>query len=241
MDSTLARLVAELDSDSTETAEDAQHALIARGPTVLGAVIAATPRMAPFGQLCAIEVFNAFDDARPADVLIGLLESDSDTVRSWSAEALATLGIVRAVPAVRRAYERFRRHGDDPSYSEGVALRQALTDLGAREQVLPPRAAELLREVGDRTPAWPTVHLAEVVGELAAHRQAILYAQFWHVRSDGRLSWTKGPDLSWEVDRRVPWEQTVADCRDYALLVAQEADKAPDLVATLEWIDASDL
>ncbi|GAA4839684.1 hypothetical protein [Kitasatospora terrestris] len=239
MDSTLASLVAELDSDSTETAEDAQHALIARGPAVLDAVIAATPHLAPFGQLCAIEVFNAFDDPRPADVLIALLGSESDVVRSWSAEALASLGVIRAAPAVRSAFDRFRQSGDDPSCSEGVALRQALTDLGARQAVLPARAAELLRSPSELT--WPTADLAEVVAEFAAHRQAILCVQFWRADPNGHRYWTKGPDLSWEVDRRLPWEQTVADCRDFALLVAAEADKSPNLVATLEWIDESDL
>lgn len=57
----VARLMGELDADSSEAAEDAQHALIALGPQVLD-----------HGQLCAIEVFSAPGDPRPGDVLIDM-------------------------------------------------------------------------------------------------------------------------------------------------------------------------
>ncbi|MEV6212227.1 HEAT repeat domain-containing protein [Kitasatospora sp. NPDC051914] len=201
---------------------------------MLDAVIAETPHLGSFGQLCAIEVFNAFDDPRPADVLIALLESDNAVVREWSAEALARLPVQRAVPALLAAHEAFRRRGEDPSYSEGERLRWALTDLGARVPVLPPRATELSLDPAAPDPEWRTAHLAEVVEELAAHHQAVLYLTFWRVGPDGRRrSWVSGPGLSWEVDRRLPWAQTVADCRDYALLIAAEAPDSPDVVAAV--------
>ncbi|MFE4974293.1 HEAT repeat domain-containing protein [Kitasatospora sp. NPDC056651] len=240
MDSMITRRVRELDADSTEVAEDAQYGLIALGPQVLDELIAATPRLGMFGQLCAIEVFNALKDPRPADVLIGLLDSESATVRQWAAEALAGLGVQRAVPAIRRVYEAFRQREESPDDSEGTGLRWALTDLGAREPVLPPRAAALRAPLKDPNPAWPTACLAEVIEDLAAHGQAVLYFQVWRVERD-TLHGGGGPDLDWDVDRRLPWERIVADCRDWALLAAEETDKAPGLVATVCWIDASDL
>ncbi|MEV0190672.1 HEAT repeat domain-containing protein [Kitasatospora purpeofusca] len=161
MDSTIAQRVGELDADSSEVAEDAQYALIAMGPEVLAELTAATPRLGSFGQLCAIEVFTALKDPRPGSALIDLLESENATVRQWAATALADLGIQRAVPALRRAYEAFRQRGEAPDDCEGTALRRALTDLGAREPVLPPRAAALRASPDILDQAWPTAHLAE--------------------------------------------------------------------------------
>ncbi|HET6359306.1 HEAT repeat domain-containing protein [Streptomyces sp.] len=177
MESVIAQRVSDLDADSSDVAEDAQHALIAMGPQVLDHVIAAAPGLGAFGQLCAIEVFSALGDPRPGDVLIGMLDSDDTVVRQWAAEALAELGLRRAVPHLRRTYETFRQSGEAPDHSEGVALRWVLTDLGARDVVLPPRAAALRRPVDGLGLAWPTAHLVETIEELADHKQAVLYFQ----------------------------------------------------------------
>ncbi|MEU1696167.1 HEAT repeat domain-containing protein [Streptomyces hirsutus] len=74
-------------------------------------------------------------------MLIDLLNSENSTVRQWAAEALADLEIQRAVPGLQRAYEAFRQRGEAPDDSEGVAFRGALSDLDARDDVVPPRAA----------------------------------------------------------------------------------------------------
>ncbi|MGW3084127.1 HEAT repeat domain-containing protein [Streptomyces sp. NPDC001110] len=241
MDSTVTQWVGELDADSSEVASDAQHALIAMGPEVLDELIAAAPHLGAFGQLCAIEVFTALKDPRPGEVLIGLLESENATVRQWAAEALADLEIQGAVPALQRAYEAFRQRGEAPDDSEGVALRWALTDLGARGVVIPPRAAALRASLDNLDPAWPTVHLAEVIEDLAAHDQAVLCFQVWRIKQDNGAFGGHGPGIDWDIDRQLSWAQIVADCRDWALLAAEMTDKAPDLVATICWIDASDL
>ncbi|MFD8695172.1 HEAT repeat domain-containing protein [Kitasatospora purpeofusca] len=241
MNSTIAQLVGELDADSSEVAEDAQYALIAMGPDVLAQLTAATPRLGVFGQLCAIEVFTALKDPRPGSLLIDLLESGNATVRQWAATALADLGIKGAVPALRRAYEAFRQRGEAPDDSEGTALRWALTDLGARKPVLPPRAAALRASPDTLDPAWPTAHLAEVIEDLAAHDQAVLHFQVWRIKQDKGAYRDHGPAVDWDVDRRSPWDRIVADCRDWALLAAEATEKAPDLIATICWIDASDL
>lgn len=149
----IARRVGELDAESSEVAEDAQHALIAMGSAVLEELIAAVPGLGPFGQLCAIEVVSALRDPQPGDVLVDLLDSENSTVRQWAAEALADLGNQRAVPGLQRTNEAFRRRGEAPDDSEGVALRWALSELGARDVVLPPRAAALRRSVECLDPA----------------------------------------------------------------------------------------
>ncbi|MET9890434.1 hypothetical protein ABZZ47_09505 [Streptomyces sp. NPDC006465] len=241
MNGTVTQRVGELDADSSEVAEDAQHALIAMGPEVLDELIAAAPHLGAFGQLCAIEVFTALKDPRPGDVLVGLLDSENATVRQRAAEALADLEIQRAVPALQRAYEAFRQRDEAPDDSEGVALRWALADLGAREIVIPPRAAALRASLDNLDPAWPTAHLAEVIEDLAAHDQAVLYFQVWRIGQDNGAFGGHGPGIDWDIDRQLSWRQIVAECRDWSLLAAEATDKAPDLVATICWIDASDL
>ncbi|MEU5593748.1 HEAT repeat domain-containing protein [Streptomyces sp. NPDC020298] len=244
MEDEISRLVAGLDADSSEVAEDAQHALTALGTDVLEPLIAAAPALDPFGQLCAIEVFTALGDPRPADVLIGMLASESATVRQWAAEALAELGVRRAVPGLWQAYDAFRRRGEAPDDSEGEALRRALTELGARRDVLPARSSALRRPDGALNDLWPVGRLPEVIRDLADHGQAVLYFQIWEVRPDGRRLWSRGPGIDWDPDRGRPWSEIVAHCRDWALLAAEAAEAAevaPDRVATISWIDAADL
>ncbi|MFD4909316.1 hypothetical protein [Kitasatospora purpeofusca] len=69
----------------------------------------------------------------------------------------------------------------------------------------------------------------------------MLYFQVWRIKQDNMVYGGHGPGIDWDVDRRLPWARIVADCRDWALLAAEATDKAPDLIATICWIDASDL
>ncbi|MFC8828467.1 hypothetical protein ACFT9I_24325 [Streptomyces sp. NPDC057137] len=241
MENVIALRVGELDAASGEVAEDAQHALIAMGPQVLDQLILAAPGFGSFGQLCAIEIFRALGDPRPGDVLIGMLGSDNTVVRQWAADALAELEIRRAVPCLRQTYEAFRRSGEAPDHSEGVALRSALNDLGARDVVLPPRTAALRRPVEGLGLVWPTIHLGEAVQDLADHGQAVLHFSLWRVDADGSAHGWLDQGIDWAVDRRDPWPRIVADCRDWALLAAEATDQAPDRVAVICWIDAADL
>ncbi|MGW3209202.1 HEAT repeat domain-containing protein [Streptomyces sp. NPDC001135] len=138
-------------------------------------MIAAAPALNPFGQLCSIEVFTALADPRPADILIGMLSSESAAVRQWASEALAALGVRRAVPRLRQAYDAFLRRGEGPDDSEGEGLRWALTARGARETVLPPRSAALRGSGGALKGLWPVGHPPEVIRDLADHGQAVLF------------------------------------------------------------------
>ncbi|MGW7426169.1 HEAT repeat domain-containing protein [Streptomyces sp. NPDC054813] len=241
MEDEIARTVAQLDAESTEVAEEAQHTLIALGPQVLEPLIAAAPALNPFGQLCAVEVFTALGDSRPADTLIGMLGSESATVRQWAAEALADLGVQRAVPRLWQTYDAFLRRGEALDDSEGEGLRWALTELGARETVLPRRSAALCDTGGAPKGLWPVEHLPEVIRDLADHGQAVLYFQVWEVTFDGGRRGVRGPGIDWTVDRDRPWSGCVASCRDWALLAAEAVDMAPGRVVTISWIDAADL
>ncbi len=73
MDESIDDLLAQLDADRSEVAEDAQHALMTLGSQVIEPLMGKVPQLGCFGQLCAIEVFNALGDVRPVDVLIELL------------------------------------------------------------------------------------------------------------------------------------------------------------------------
>lgn len=111
--------------------------------------MAAAPSLGRFAQLCAIELFQEIGDARAGDVLIPMLDSAEDTVRDWAAQAVGELGVRQAVPAWQRAYAAVKERGPPLDWTEPLSIRMALTELGARNEVVPPRVAELERQ--DRT------------------------------------------------------------------------------------------
>jgi hypothetical protein len=241
LDARIHQWVADLGSENTEVAESAQHGLAHLGPRVLDRVVAAVPRLGRFGQLCAIEIFTELGDPGPAAALIELLASEHTTVREWAAEALAELRIEHAVPAIQAAYAAFRRSGERPDHSEGVGLRRALTVLGARDRALPPEAAALQTAMAPFEQAWPFEHLEHVIDRLAEHSQAVLYFQLWQILPDGRAIWQRGSEIDWGIDRNLSWSQIVSDCRDWAQLAATAITPRADLVATVEWIAATDV
>lgn len=255
--SEIAARVRELDSESAEDAEDAQYALIRLGPRVLDQLIAAVPGTGAFGQLCAIEVFNALKDPRPGEVLTGLLDSADPVVRQWAAESLGELGIRAAVPRLAALYASLLAAGADPLELECEAVRWALTELGGRREVLPPRAAALARRYealqGGR--AWPVPALAEAARDLAGHGQAVYGFGFWRIEEGGSaFSSDRGIDWASEVDWTAPWPEVVAACRAWALPAAESAGSGSGsgpgpgrrarpgsvLVARIDWVDASD-
>ncbi len=88
---------------------------------------------------------------------------------------------------------------------------------------------------------WRSFPEAEVIRELAVARQAVLYFQLWRSRGDSGLYWADSPEISWAVDRLQPWETTVEECRDWALLAVGDVRPTEELVAMISWIDSSDL
>jgi HEAT repeat protein len=232
----IARLIGLLDDDSADVAEDAKAKLISIGHAVIEPLIAALTSLERYGQLSAIEIFEHCGNAAAGPVLAQLLSSEHGTVREWSALALAQLSIQDAVPALRAAYRRQRVSGDGPDFTEAVAIRHALTVLGARRAVVPPLTASLRAPVTSLDQAWPAERLEEVINELAGYRQAVLYLQVWEV-SDRGVFWQRHDMLDRDFDWAAPWPQLVAEAREYALLEAAFIPRRENLAATVEWID----
>jgi hypothetical protein len=231
-DAAIAELVEGLGDDDTNRAQDAQLALESYGARALPQLLAATLSLDRFGQLCAIELLEGIGDRRAAAVLIPLLGSEHDTVREWAAAALGALGADEAVPDLQRAYERAKTRGIPLEWTEPVAYRRALTQLGARRPVLPP-PAEALRADTAGGPRWRPCDLPAVLDALAEARQIVLYFQYW---TRGR--WTETP--GWEVDWTLPWAELVELAHSLARAAALAAGAPDETVVTVEWIDESD-
>ncbi|MGV9563529.1 hypothetical protein [Streptomyces sp. NPDC003480] len=84
-------------------------------------------------------------------------------------------------------------------------------------------------------------HLPEVIRDLGDHGQAVLSFQIWELTPNGGRRGVDGPGIDWDADRDRPWPETVASCRDWALLATEAVDAAPERVAAIPWIDATDL
>ncbi|MFE5862474.1 hypothetical protein ACFQ77_18255 [Streptomyces virginiae] len=56
-----------------------------------------------------------------------------------------------------------------------------------------------------------------------------------------RPRWVRGPGLDRELDWTAPWEQLVAQAREWSPLEATEAPVGGDVFVVPEWIDRSDL
>jgi hypothetical protein len=213
--------------------------LISIGVEVVEPLAAAVPLLKRFGQLSAIEAFEHLGDAAAGPVLIDLLSSEHSTVREWSALAIAQLDVRDAAPALQAAYQRLRVSGGRLDDSEAVAIRRVLTELGTRDEVVPPLMASLRVPAGSLARAWPVDRLAELINELADHRQAVLYFLLYSVTDSGAF-WRGHESLDREFDRRTPWPAVVAAARESALLEAAFVPQLPNLFVELEWIDESD-
>lgn len=230
-------LIAVLDGDDWNAGEQALAELESLGPDVLEPLMEAAPRFQRFGQLCAIQLFEHISDARAGAVLIPMLRDDDEAVRTWAARALGGLDVREATPELRRAYEAVRVRGTPLDWSEPDALRDALRDLGAREEVIPDGVAELAVSERMITRGWPVEHLPEVIAELADARQLVLYFMFW-TRWRDTHRWQDSP--SWELDWSLPWDALVEAARRDALAAAREAGTPADTIATVTWLDESD-
>ncbi len=239
MEEEVRRLIALLDDDSTEVAEDAKAALISIGIEVLKPLATAMPSLKRYGQLSAIEAFEHLGDATVGPVLIDLLNSEHDTVREWSASAIAQLGVRTAGPALQAAYQRLRTEGRRLDDSEAVTIRRVLTELGIRREVAPPMMASLATPAGTLDRAWPVDRLDELITELADCRQAVLYFTVWSV-TDGRTFWHGHESLDREFDQHAPWTTVVEAAREVALVEAAFVPRRPNLYVTVEWIDEAD-
>lgn len=241
------QLVAELDQENTNGAEEAQFELTEDfGAEALEPLLEAAPAFGDFGRLCAIEVFEAIGDRRAGPVLVPWLKSDNDTVRDWSAGALGRLGVDEAVPALREAWEASKERATPPDWTEPVSIRHALTALGAREVVVPAVVARLSIEDDRLGLAWPAQALADVLNALADARQVVPYFMYWTRRPEhDPKSWYGITEAraTVELDWSGPWDALVEEARRQAVghAEAQAAGLPPATVATVEWLDERDV
>lgn len=221
----------------------AQAELIRRGreADVVGPLVRALPGLSRYGRLCAVEVFGALPDPRADQPLIELLGSEDDTVREWAAIELADRSVHDAVPALRRALDASKSRNDSPDWTEPVALRSALTALGAKHPVVPPRTAELRVTTPFGSPAWPSQRLAEVLDDLAAHHQVTLYFQLWRRAATGQFHWTAHPTEDTALDFGKPWPDLVLDAHRRASAEASRVRPDEQVLVTIEWISQTDV
>jgi hypothetical protein len=234
-------LIAALRSRKTGDAEDAKAELIGLGAEVIELLIAATPSLPRLGQLCAIDVFRAVGDRRAGPTLISLLQSDFESVRSWSADALGGLHIAEAVPALEEAYKTCFQHNTPPHWLEPTSIRWALTELGARQPVIPPVTAKVMVNYRGRG-YWPRGCLFEVLADLADHDQVVAYMMAWRVAPNGEphLQGVEGSS-EWDPDWSQPWPQLVRASRDAARNQAALLNPDDELLVSIEWLDWRDV
>lgn len=230
-------LIAELNGDDTNQAEEAQATLEQYGAAVLAPLMDAAPRFGRFGQLCAIELFQEISDPRAGSVLIPMLRSDHDTVREWAAQALGDLGVREAVPGLQAAYERAKQSRIPPDWSEPQSIRDALTQLGARDEVIPALVRERIRTEPIIGRCWLPSDLPDVIESLAAASQVVLSFTYWERWRDTR-TWVETP--SWDLDWSLPWDRLIASARNDALDAAARAGTPGDTVAVVRWLDEAD-
>ncbi len=241
------QLVAELDSDDTDVANEAEWALINQiGEDCLEELIAAAPAFADFGRLCASEVFRAVGDHRAVPVLAPWLEAENQTVRAWAADALGAIGSSEAVPHLQQAWRAAKNRGEAHDDSEQESIRSALTELGARSVVLPDTARSLSTEDEKLRTVWSAADARRAVELLAAASQVVYSVSFWERESvRGGWSWFAITDasVSAELDWTEPWDRLVATAAEQLMsgAVLDPSSLPPSACAALSWVDRSDL
>lgn len=227
--------------DPSGAGEDAKSDLISRGVEIVDELGARIGTLGSYGKLLAIEALQALGDARACTALIGLLTPDEDdTVVAWSAEALASLGCRDAVGPLQHALSRFVAAHTPPDWTGPLFLRDALTDLGAREPVLPSITSRLQQRHKDsEMRIFASRDLPTVIDDLAAHGQVVLGFTLWRIGADGHLYWAPATHAEWEFSWFIPWAENVIAARQAALAASAAADAT--LLAHLDWIDEGDV
>lgn len=233
-------LVAQLDDEDLEAAEDAKWRLIEWGAEIVPALLTDARQMSEDGQLFAIDVAHevASDTAGPG--LMVLLASPSTEVRRAAAQALGSLRIDEAAPALAARYRVLLADGLAPQGSEATVLRWALTVLGARSGVLPARTRDLRQPVFGMEWVWPADRLPEVLADLAAHDLIVLEVQSYLQLADGSVRYTGQPGSVWRYRPDETWPSLVAESLAYHRTHTAPMS-GPDTVVTIDWIDPVDV
>lgn len=234
------RLIADLDSEDHNIAEEAEASLRDIGPAIVDPLLAAAPSFDRFGQLCAIELLNDLGDPSAGSFLISMLTSHHDTVRDWAAGALGRLGVVEAVAPLRDAYDATKRRGTPLDWTEPSNIRRALTELGGRDEVVPTNVGALAVDDRSMGRAWLPADLIEVLDALSGADQLVLSFMGWAPWRDSRTAlldegWSLG-DIDWAGS----WSTLVDDAHMHAVAAPQQAAIPPDAVVTISWMADSD-
>jgi hypothetical protein len=235
-------LIGELNYSSDGRGEEAKFELISRGAEVVPALAARVADLERLGKLLAIEVFEKLGDTRACSSLIALLRDDDTTVVEWSAGALGSLRCLEAVVPLLELRSRLVATRVPPDWTGPVALRRALSDLGARQAVVPVVAANLKVQRADAgMELFRSADLTTVIEDLAGLSQVILYFQVWRIGDDGHLYWVQSERGEWAFDWSVSWSDNVAAAHAAARANAARLVPQPDLLVQPEWIDEGDL
>jgi len=235
-------LIGELNYSSEGRSEEAKLELISRGAKVVPALAARVVDLERLGKLLAIDVFETLGDARACSSLISLLQDDDTTVVEWSARALGSLGCHEAVAPLLELRSRMVAARVPPDWTGPVALRCALSDLGARQAVVPEKTARLkVQRAGTAMQLFMSADLTTVIDDLAAHSQVLLYFQVWRIGNEDQLYWVRGDHEQWTFDWSAPWSDNVAAAHAVARANAARLVPQPDLLVQPEWMDGDDI
>ena len=235
-------LIGELNYSSEGRGEEAKFELISRGVEVVPALAARVIDLERLGKLLAIDVFETLGDARACSSLISLLQDYDTTVAEWSARALGSLGCREAVEPLLELRSRLVAARVPPDWTGPVALRWALSDLGARQAIVPEKTARLKVQRADTgMHLFRSADLATVIDDLAGHSQVVLYFQVWRIGDDGHLYWVQSDQEQWTFGWSAPWSDNVAAAHAVARANAARLVPQADLLAQPEWIDGDDI
>lgn len=233
-------LITRLDVRHDGIGDEAAESLIDRGPAVLPRLCSAVEQLATFGRLGAIEVMRRLGDRSACPALIGLLKDHDEAVREWTVVAVGELGCTGAEQSLEALRHRYVRDEIPPSWTGPVAVRDALTNLGVRQLVIPDVVETAAMELG-KPLGWCSIEkLDQVIESLAAHGQVVLYFQVWCRDRDDLIYWTQHDSVEWTFAWGASWAYNVESAREAALIEASAID-APGLIASVTWMDRSDI
>jgi hypothetical protein len=235
-------LIGELNYSSEGRGDEAKFELISRGLEVVPELAARVVDLERLGKLLAIDVFETLGDTRACSSLIALLRDDDATVVEWSAGALGSLGCREAVGPLLDLRSRLVAARVPPDWTGPVALRRALSDLGARQAFVPEVTASLRVQRADTgMQLFRSADLSTVIEDLAGFSQVVLYFQVWRIGDDGHLYGVRGDSQEWRFDWSAPWYDNVAAAHAVARANAARLVPQPDLLVQPEWIDEDDI
>jgi hypothetical protein len=242
----LDELLVDLDNEDTSVALDAQISLEDRGEEAIKPILSLLPSLDFYGQSCALDLLSSWPislleaqhNPSVSEVLIPLIRSQSSYVRQWSTYVLGSLGAKEAIPEIEQALKKVKAEGIPLDYTEPVAYRRTLTQLGARTEIVPYRMVLQQQHFGNGGSCWPATLLIECIESLSSESQILLYYQAWQKRGN-TYYWQETPQ--YEIDLTGYWNDIVIKSAKLAIDTVSKWVPPKNTVVTLEWIGEKDL